>query len=63
MSSEEFFMYLTIALVVLVPIGVRVYRLVTMKRATEKLRREFGRTPGETQGTDHCELRAEQRHQ
>ncbi len=42
-SPEEFFMYLTIALIVLVPVSARLYRRVTMKRTTEMVRRQFGR--------------------
>ena len=41
-SSEEFFMYLTIALIVLVPLGARLYRRLTMKRTAAKLRAQFG---------------------
>jgi hypothetical protein len=42
-SPEEFFMYLTIALIVLIPVSARLYRRVTMKRTTEMLRRQFDR--------------------
>ena len=52
MSSEEFFMYLIIALVVLVPIGARLYRRVTMKRTTEKLREQLGHAASGTQPRD-----------
>ncbi|MGQ0811242.1 MAG: hypothetical protein ACT4OO_08455 [Nitrospiraceae bacterium] len=41
-SPEEFFMYLTIALIVVAPIGARLYRRATMKRTTEMLRAQFG---------------------
>lgn len=40
MSPEEFFMYLTIALIVVIPISVRVYRYVTAKQATKVIREE-----------------------
>ncbi len=49
MSPEEFFMYLTIALVVVVPVAVRVYRRMTMKRTTQMLREQFGQASGGTQ--------------
>ena len=38
MSQEEFFMYLTIALIVLVPVSVRIYRYVTFRRSRQALR-------------------------
>lgn len=41
-SPEEFFMYLTIALIVLIPLSVRVYRYVTMKQVQRMLREQFG---------------------
>ena len=42
-STEEFFMYLTIALIVLVPIAARVYRYVTMKQMKRTLHEQFGK--------------------
>jgi hypothetical protein len=44
MSPEEFFMYLTIGLIVLVPIGARLYRRMTLRRAQAMLREQFGET-------------------
>jgi hypothetical protein len=44
MSTEEFFMYLTIGLIILVPVTVRVYRYLTAKRVQQMLRQEFGKT-------------------
>jgi hypothetical protein len=41
-STEEFFMYLTIALIVLVPITARLYRYVTMKQMKRTLHEQFG---------------------
>ena len=41
-SNEEFFMYLTIALIVLVPLSARLYRRLTMKRTAALLREQFG---------------------
>jgi hypothetical protein len=40
-SPEEFFMYLTIGLIVLVPIGARIYRYVTMRRVKQTLHEQF----------------------
>ncbi len=42
MSPEEFFMYLTIGLIVLVPISARLYRYVTAGHVKRMLREEFG---------------------
>jgi hypothetical protein len=39
-SPEEFFMYLTIALIVLVPISARIYRYFTLKRVKDMLREQ-----------------------
>ena len=44
MSTEEFFMYLTIGLIILVPVTVRVYRYLTAKQVQQMLRQEFGKT-------------------
>jgi hypothetical protein len=41
-STEEFFMYLTIALIVLVPIMARLYRYVTAKQMKRTLHEQFG---------------------
>ena len=51
LSPEEFFMYLTIALIVLVPVSVRVYRYVTARQMRRMLREQFGQqadAPGRT---------------
>lgn len=37
-SPEEFFMYLTIALVFVIPISVRIYRRIMIGRLKEQLR-------------------------
>lgn len=42
MSPEEFFMYLTIGLIVLVPIGARLYRRMTLRRTQAMLQEQFG---------------------
>jgi hypothetical protein len=46
MSPEEFFMYLTIGLIVLVPIGARLYRRMTLQRTQQMLRKQFGQHDG-----------------
>ncbi len=43
-SPEEFFMYLTIGLIFVIPISVRVYRRMTLGRLREQLR-DKGHTP------------------
>jgi len=43
-SPEEFFMYLTIALIVLIPISARLYRYFTMRQVTRMLRQQFTET-------------------
>ncbi|HET8721298.1 MAG TPA: hypothetical protein VFM24_04680 [Nitrospira sp.] len=45
-SPEEFFMYLTIALIVLAPIGARLYRRMTLQRTQKMLREELETTAG-----------------
>jgi len=42
-SPEEFFMYLTIGLIVILPIGARLYRRITLQRTQHMLREQFGR--------------------
>ena len=41
-SSEDFFMYLTIALIVIIPVSVRLYRYLTRGRTARMLREQFG---------------------
>jgi len=41
MSPEEFFMYLTIGLIVLAPLGARVYRRITLRKTQAMLREQF----------------------
>jgi hypothetical protein len=45
MSPEEFFMYLTIALIVLIPISARVYRYFTVRRVKRMVREQFREQP------------------
>lgn len=42
MSPEEFFMYLIIGLIVLVPIGARLYRRMTLRHTQAMLQEQFG---------------------
>ncbi len=49
MSPEEFFMYLTIGLIVLMPIGARIYRRMTRQQAQKMLREEFRKSGGNKQ--------------
>ena len=46
-SPEEFFMYLTIGLIVIAPIGARLYRRMTLERTQKMLREEFESRQGE----------------
>jgi hypothetical protein len=48
-SPEEFFMYLTIGLIVLVPIGARLYRRMTLQRTQQMLREQFAQHKGTDQ--------------
>ncbi len=48
-SPEEFFMYLTIGLVVLIPLSVRLYRYLTAKQ-TQRLLDEQFRAPARDSG-------------
>lgn len=43
-STEEFFMYLTIALIVLVPIVARLYRYMTAKQMKRTLHEQFDKS-------------------
>ncbi len=46
MTPEEFFMYLIIALVIIAPIGARVYRRLTLNRTTRMLREQLNQSQG-----------------
>jgi hypothetical protein len=41
MTREEFFMYLTIGLIVVAPLVARLYRRATLKRTTQMLHAQF----------------------
>jgi hypothetical protein len=45
MTPEEFFMYLIIALVIIAPIGARIYRRLTLNRTTQRLREQLNQSP------------------
>lgn len=55
-SPEEFFMYLTIALIVLIPLSARLYRYLTMKQVTRMMREQFGQK-ARRDGEDHQDKR------
>ncbi len=44
MTPEEFFMYLIIALVIIAPIGARLYRRLTLNRTTQMLREQLNQS-------------------
>ena len=50
-SPEEFFMYLTIGLIVIVPIGARIYRRMTLQRTQKMLRAQFDQSVEKDRGT------------
>jgi hypothetical protein len=45
MTREEFFMYLTIGLIIVAPLVARLYRRVTFKRTTQMLQDQFDSAP------------------
>jgi hypothetical protein len=51
-STEEFFMYLTIALIVVIPVSVRVYRYLTRERTAKMLREQLQPPSSERQPDD-----------
>lgn len=44
-SPEEFFMYLIVALIVMIPVSARLYRYLTAKRVAHIVDEQFGRPP------------------
>ena len=50
-SPEEFFMYLTIGLIVILPICARIYRRMTLQRTQQMLREQFGQAGEKSKGT------------
>lgn len=53
MSPEEFFMYLTIGLIVLVPVGARLYRRVTLAKTQAMLKEQFGQAMAPPDESSH----------
>ena len=49
-SPEEFFMYLTIGLIVLMPIVARLYRRMTLQRTQKMLREQFNQLAEKDKG-------------
>jgi hypothetical protein len=43
MSPEEFFMYLTIGLIIVAPVTVRIYRYLNARRVQRMFRQEAGK--------------------
>lgn len=41
-SPEEFFMYLIIALIIVIPVSARLYRYLTAKRTAQMVDEQFG---------------------
>lgn len=52
LSPEEFFMYLIIALIVMIPVSARLYRYVTAKRVAHIVEEQLGR-PSSGDRSDH----------
>ena len=44
-SPEEFFMYLIITLIVVIPVSARLYRYLTAKRTVRMVDEQFGQPP------------------
>ena len=42
-SPEEFFMYLIVTLIVVIPVSARLYRYLTAKRTAQMVDEQFGR--------------------
>jgi len=45
-SPEEFFMYLIVGLIIVIPVSARLYRYLTAKRVAQMMDEQFGRPPG-----------------
>jgi hypothetical protein len=56
MTPEEFFMYLIIALVIIAPIGARLYRRLTLNRTTQMLREQLHHSQSAESSTTPPEL-------
>ena len=44
-SPEEFFMYLIITLIVVIPVSARLYRYLTARRTARMVDKQFGQPP------------------
>ena len=51
MTPEEFFMYLIIALVIIAPIGARLYRRLTLHRTTRMLHEQLNQSEAKRSAT------------
>ena len=51
-SPEDFFLYLTVALIVIIPVSVRILRYLTRNRAAKVLREQFEQSPGSDTSDD-----------
>ncbi len=43
-SPEEFFMYLIVTLIIVIPVSARLYRYLTAKRTAQMVDEQFGRS-------------------
>lgn len=43
-SPEEFFMYLIVGLIIVIPVSARLYRYLTAKRVAQMVDEQFGRS-------------------
>ena len=50
-SPEEFFMYLIIGLIIVIPVSARLYRYLTARRMARMVDEQFGR-PGSGEHSD-----------
>ncbi len=53
-STEDFFMYLTIALIVIIPVSVRLLRYLRKDRTAKMLREQFGDGAGQKGTRDNA---------
>jgi hypothetical protein len=53
MSPEEFFMYLTIGLIIIVPVGARIYRRMTLAKTQAMLQEQFGASANSSNDSSH----------
>ena len=53
-STEDFFMYLTIALIVIIPVSVRLLRYLRKDRTAKMLQEQFGDGAGQKGTRDNA---------